>query len=166
MMLVSKTILAIVPKPRELKRRPQQRPNATPPVEAISQVPPDKEETRAVTVENKLTMMSNRIRDLEDALQLEYSTRRTLERMLYARAPSPSQRDKEPMISPEIDLSVNELSTAQGIEHSSTPENLASDATHPLLAADLLNIKKGIDQYSSSSRALRFFSQMSGVTVA
>lgn len=107
-------------------------------------------------MENKLAIMSNRIRDLEDALQLEFSTRRALEKMLCTRESASGSRERDPMssilVSLESEISNNDLFAEQGIGNPSTPENIASDDTHPLLAADLLNIKKCVDQNSSSSK--------------
>lgn len=151
MTLVSEIPLAIAPK----RRRQKQRPAGTSPVEAASSIHSEKSEKIAETVENKLTIMSNRIRDLEDALQLEFSTRRALEQMLCTRVTAASGHEKESTLnilaSSESNLSNDDTFAAQGIGSAATKEKLASEDTHPLLAADLLDIKKGIDQYASSS---------------
>lgn len=153
MTLVSEIPLAIAPK----RRRQKQRPAGASPAEAASSIQSEKSEKITETVENKLTIMSNRIRDLEDALQLEFSTRRALEQMLCTRVTAASGHEKESTLnilaSSESNLSNDDTFAAQGIGSAATKEKLASEDTHPLLAADLLDIKKGIDQYASSSKA-------------
>lgn len=85
--------------------------------------------------------MSNRIGALEDALQIECTTRQALERQL-------GSREHDIVGEADVDLHVfkERMNDAQGLPGFSSRSNKASlFNVHPLLVPDLLQIKQGLE---------------------
>ena len=99
----------------------------------------------------KLKLMSERIRALEDALQIEYATRQALERMLVSQRNSlDGKHDTADSSKMQDVFQSNDAANTGPRETLSNLNSVNNDRIHPLLTPNLLNIKKVVELHASA----------------